>query len=167
MYVLGRFKSLLISSDGEKYSPEGIEEALVEKSNFIDQIMLHNNQDPFTIALIVPNKEALKSELKKQNLSIHEKEGQKKAVEIIQAQITSFKNGGEFEGQFPERWVPSAFALLGEGFTEQNHFMNSTLKMVRGKITEVYKTRIDYLFTAEGKDIYNHQNLKIVERFDE
>jgi long-chain acyl-CoA synthetase len=32
LYVLGRFKSLLIASDGEKYSPEGIEEALVEKS---------------------------------------------------------------------------------------------------------------------------------------
>ena len=30
LYVKGRFKSLLISSDGEKYSPEGIEEALVQ-----------------------------------------------------------------------------------------------------------------------------------------
>lgn len=65
LYVLGRFKSLLIGSDGEKYSPEGIEEALVEKSNLIDQVMLHNNQDPYTIALIVTNKEALKNELKK------------------------------------------------------------------------------------------------------
>ena len=27
LYVVGRFKSLLISSDGEKYSPEGIEVA--------------------------------------------------------------------------------------------------------------------------------------------
>lgn len=36
LYVLGRFKSLLIASDGEKYSPEGIEEALVE-----NQILLN------------------------------------------------------------------------------------------------------------------------------
>jgi long-chain acyl-CoA synthetase len=64
LYVLGRFKSLLIASDGEKYSPEGIEEALVEKSKFIEQVMLHNNQDAYTIALIYPNKEAVKSELK-------------------------------------------------------------------------------------------------------
>ena len=28
LYVLGRFKSLLIGSDGEKFSPEGIEEAV-------------------------------------------------------------------------------------------------------------------------------------------
>ena len=60
LYVLGRFKSLLIGSDGEKYSPEGIEEAFVEKSKFIEQVMLHNNQDSYTVALIVPNKENLK-----------------------------------------------------------------------------------------------------------
>ena len=28
LYVVGRFKSLLISSDGEKYSPEGFEDSL-------------------------------------------------------------------------------------------------------------------------------------------
>ncbi|MBU2491120.1 MAG: AMP-binding protein [Bacteroidetes bacterium] len=167
LYVLGRFKSLLIGSDGEKYSPEGIEEALVEKSYFIDQVMLHNNQDLFTVALIVPNKAALINYLQKESLSVHSEEGQKKAIEIIQQQINNFKSGGEFAEQFPERWLPSSFALLGEGFTEQNQFMNSTLKIVRGKITEFYKTRIDYLFSPEGKDIYNHQNLKIVERFDD
>ena len=44
LYVLGRFKSLLIGSDGEKYSPEGIEEALVEHSSCIDQLILYNNR---------------------------------------------------------------------------------------------------------------------------
>ncbi|WKZ69559.1 MAG: AMP-binding protein [Melioribacteraceae bacterium] len=167
LYVLGRFKSLLIASDGEKYSPEGIEEALVEKSNFIEQVMLHNNQNPYTIALIVPNKEAIKNELKKYSLSIQTKEGQTKAIEIVQKDIDKFKSGGEYENEFPERWLPTTFALLGEGFTEQNQFMNSTLKMVRGKITEFYQNRIEYLYTPEGKDVYNHQNMKIVERFDE
>ena len=167
LFVLGRFKSLLIGSDGEKYSPEGIEEALVENSDYIDQVMLHNNQDAYTIALIVPNKEVIKSELAELGLSIGEKAGQKKAIEIIQEQIDQFRTGGELEEQFPERWLPAAFALLGEGFTEQNHFLNSTLKMVRGKITEFYQNRIDYLYSPEGKDIYNHQNMKIVARFND
>ncbi|MDE5962424.1 MAG: AMP-binding protein, partial [Alistipes sp.] len=34
LYVLGRFKRLLISADGEKYSPEGMEEAIVDKSPY-------------------------------------------------------------------------------------------------------------------------------------
>lgn len=85
--MLIRNPSLLIASDGEKYSPEGIEEALVKKSTFIEQVMLHNNQDPYTIALIVPNKEALKNELKESGLTIRDNEGQKKAIEIIQKDI--------------------------------------------------------------------------------
>lgn len=37
LYVLGRTKSLLISNDGEKFSPEGIEESITAKSEYIDQ----------------------------------------------------------------------------------------------------------------------------------
>ena len=58
LYVLGRFKSLLIADDGEKFSPEGIEEAMSEQSKYIDQCMLYNNQKPYTVALIVPNQHA-------------------------------------------------------------------------------------------------------------
>lgn len=165
LYVLGRFKSLLISNDGEKYSPEGIEEALTELSPYIDQVMLYNNQSPYTIALIVPNKEAVKKYLKEKNLSHHNKEGQVAAIKLFEDEINQFKDG-KYKDMFPSRWLPSSFALLGEGFTEQNQFMNSTLKIVRGKITEFYKTRIDYLYSAEGKDIFNHQNTTIVSRFD-
>jgi long-chain acyl-CoA synthetase len=65
---------------------------------------------------------------------------------------------------FPARWLPAAVAVLGEGFTEQNHFLNSTLKMVRGRITEHYRTRLDHLFTPEAKDIAHPQNRTIVSR---
>ncbi len=67
---------------------------------------------------------------------------------------------------FPARWLPSAVAVLGEGFTEQNQFLNSTLKMVRGRITDFYKSRIDDLFTPEARDIRNPQNRNIVGRFE-
>ena len=56
LYVVGRFKSLLISSDGEKYSPEGFEDSLTDGSKFINSVVLHNNQDPYTMVLIVPDK---------------------------------------------------------------------------------------------------------------
>lgn len=165
LYVLGRFKSLLISSDGEKYSPEGIEEAVTETSPYIDQIMLFNNQSPYTVALVSPNKEAILGYLKEKGLDKHSDEGKNVTLELIESQINMFRAGGEYAGQFPERWLPSAVAVLGEGFTEQNKFLNSTLKMVRGKITEFYKTRLDFLFTTEGKNIKNEQNKSIVGKF--
>ncbi len=166
LYVLGRAKSLLISHDGEKYSPEGIEEAFVGNSRFIDQIMLYNNQSTYTVALIVPNKDNLLGYLKSRNLTTHTAEGQEAALRLLESEIGQYKKGGAYEGEFPERWLPAAVAVLGEGFTEQNHFLNSTLKMVRGKITEFYRDRIDYLFTAQGKDICNQQNKVIVKRMN-
>ncbi|AFD08529.1 AMP-dependent synthetase/ligase [Solitalea canadensis] len=160
LYVLGRFKSLLIGSDGEKYSPEGIEESLVENSKFIDQVMLHNNQDAYTTALLVPNKESLKSYLRQKGLNWESEEGKKEAIKMLQAEVNEYKSQGKFAGIFPERWLPATFAILPEGFTEQNHFLNSTLKMVRGKITDHYQNRIEALYTAEGKNILNDENFR-------
>ena len=164
LYVLGRAKSLLIGHDGEKYSPEGIEEAIVGNSQFIDQGMLHNNQSIYTVALIVPNKDNVLKYLNNQHLSPKDTVAQDKVLKLIESELAEYKIGGKYAGEFPERWLPAAIAVLGEGFTEQNHFLNSTLKMVRGKITAFYKDRIDFLFTAEGKDICNHQNRMIIKR---
>lgn len=165
LYVLGRYKSLLIGNDGEKFSPESIEEALVEHSDYIDQCMLHNNQDPYTVGLIVPNKEAVKNYVAQQGFSIQSEEGQNAALQLIQDEIDKFKNGGEYRDMFPERWLPTAITVLGEAFTEENKMLNSTLKIVRRKIEDFYKDRIDFLYTPEGKNIFNHQNKNIVSRF--
>jgi len=162
LYVLGRFKSLLISSDGEKYSPEGIEEGICDKSKYIEQMMLHNDQNPYTVALIVPDKEQLKRyvEETKQGLSYDSKKGKEIALLKIQEIINDYKGAGIYAGEFPERWLPTAIAILPEAFTEQNQLLNSTMKMVRGKIEEHYKDRMDYLYTAEGKNIINSYNIE-------
>ncbi|MBR5456882.1 MAG: AMP-binding protein [Bacteroidaceae bacterium] len=159
LYVKGRFKSLLISSDGEKYSPEGIEEAFVSLCPTIDQVILYNNQSPYTIALIVPNKDNIKRALAEKGLDLTTDEGRKAACDLVKADVDMFKKGGEHAGMFPERWLPSCFAILPEAFTEQNGMMNSTMKVVRGKVEKFYKERIDILYTADGKQLYEQHNL--------
>lgn len=161
LYVLGRFKSLLIGSDGEKYSPEGIEEALVEHSSCIDQLILYNNQNPYTVALIVPNKEQLKKMLP-QGETLQTAAGKEKAVEIIQSQIARFKKGGDLADMFPDRWLPATFAVLPEPFTEQNGMVNSTMKIVRGKVEKVYADRLEQLYTPEGKNPQNKWNYESI-----
>ncbi|MCE5331261.1 MAG: AMP-binding protein [Bacteroidales bacterium] len=160
LYVVGRFKSLLISSDGEKYSPEGIEESLSDNSYFIDQVVLHNNQDPFTTALIVVNKEALKRYVhrKKPELNWDSPEAKKMALNKLQREINEYRKGGKYEGMFPERWLPTAVAVIGEPFTEQNGLVNSTMKIMRGKVEERYAGRIAGLY-ANSKEIINQDNI--------
>lgn len=161
LYVVGRFKSLLISADGEKYSPEGIEESLVENSKYIDQVVLHNSQDPYTIALLVPNKEALKAYLKETapDTDPSSEEGRKLMLEKLQDEINSYRKGGRNYGAFPERWLPAAVCVLPEPFTEQNHMVNSTMKIVRGKVEKAYEDRMAFAYTPEGKNIVNSMNL--------
>ena len=158
LYVLGRFKSLLIGSDGEKYSPEGIEEALVEHSSCIDQLILYNNQSPYTTALLVPNKERLRKHLAHQNLDLTSDQGREEAIRIIQRQIDRFRKGGDLSTLFPDRWLPTTFAILPEPFTEQNGMVNSTMKIVRGKVEKAYAARIAQLYTPEGKNPLNKWN---------
>ncbi|MFI3280512.1 MAG: AMP-binding protein [Rikenellaceae bacterium] len=156
LVVLGRFKCLLIGSDGEKYSPEGIEEALVGNSPYIDQIVLHNDQDPYTTALIVPNIEAMKSSV---TAPWGTPEAQREAVALVQSSIAEYKKGGSMADIFPDRWLPVSFALLDTPFTEQNQMVNSSMKIVRGKVEETFADRITAMYTPEGKDIFNAANL--------
>lgn len=165
LYVLGRFKSLLIGSDGEKYSPEGIEEALVDQSPFIDQCMLYNNQNAYTSGMIVPNMPAIKREIEKHNIRLESGEGFAEALRLIQQEVDAYKTGGKFADSFPERWLPATIVLLPEAFTEQNHLLNSTMKMVRGKITEYFADELAFLYSPEAKNIINQRNLAALEKW--
>lgn len=150
LYVTGRFKSLLISSDGEKYSPEGYEDNLAVVSKYIDNVILHNNQSPYTIVLVVPNKEALRA------AAPGDKEAQ---LRLIQADVDSYRKGGIRAGQFPEKWLPTAIVVCEEPFTEKNGLVNSTGKVVRGKVEKHFEKRIEYAYTPEGKQLINPQNM--------
>lgn len=164
LYVLGRFKSLLIADDGEKFSPEGIEEAISEQSKYIDQCMLFNNQKPYTVALVVPNQHALKLYLEEKNLTADSDEGKRAVMNLIENELNEYRTNGKFGNMFPQRWLPVAVGILEEGFTEENGLMNSTMKIVRGKIMDRYQDLIDYLYTPNAKDITNERNTEEVEK---
>ncbi|MDE5417302.1 AMP-binding protein [Labilibaculum sp. DW002] len=158
LYVSGRFKSLLIANDGEKFSPEGIEEAFVDQSPYIDQCILYNNQDPYTIAMLVPNKGAILAQLKPHQLGLDSEEGQKMALEIIQNELNQYRPGGKYQDMFPQRWMPTAVGILPEAFTEENKLVNSTMKVVRDRVVSYFKEYVDFLYTPEGKNIQNNKN---------
>ena len=158
LWVVGRFKSVLISADGEKDSPEGFEDSLTDGSKYIEQVILHNNQDPYTIVLVVPNKDTLKEYVKGQGIDPTTEAGKKAMLQKIQDEVNEYRKG-KFAGMFPEQWLPKAIAVLPEAFTEQNHMVNSTMKIVRGKVEEYYADRIEYAYTPDGKELINEKNM--------
>lgn len=165
LYVLGRFKSLLIGNDGEKYSPEGIEEALVDQSPYIQQAMLYNNQNPYTVGMIVPDMEVINRELKNNGIAKGSEEAAKAAIELIQNEINEYKKGGKFEGSFPERWLPASVSILPEAFTTDNKMLNATMKMVRDKVTAHFASELEFLYTPAAKNMLNEMNIAAVKKW--
>ncbi|WP_299584546.1 AMP-binding protein [uncultured Sunxiuqinia sp.] len=166
LYVLGRFKSLLIGNDGEKFSPEGIEEALIDQSKFIDQCMLYNNQNPYTSGMIVPNITAINQELKHRGITPGTDEGDEESLKILSAELNKYRTGGEYESMFPQRWLPATVVILPEAFSEKNHLLNSLMKMVRGKIYEYFADELDFLYTPEAKNMINPRNLNAIRQWN-
>ena len=159
LYVTGRFKSLLIAEDGEKYSPEGYEDSLADGSKYIDATVLYNNQSPWTAVIVVPNKPALEEKVRSEGLDPATIEGKRAELMILQDEINSYRAGGRHAGLYPEKWLPAAVVVADVPFSEQNGMMNTTSKIVRGKVEKFYADRIAYAMTAEGKVIDNEKNL--------
>ncbi|MCQ2204353.1 MAG: AMP-binding protein [Bacteroidales bacterium] len=164
LVVLGRFKSLLIGNDGEKYSPEGIEESIVDCSPIIEHCILYNNQSAYTSGMIVPNVQQVKLALQSAGKDINTEDGQNYILKLIDQALNEYRKGGKMEGMFPERWLPAAVVILPENFTEANHLLNSTMKVVRGKVTEYFKKEFDFVYTADAKNICNAKNREALKK---
>ena len=80
-------------------------------------------------------------------------------LEKIQEEVNAYRTGGKHGGVFPDRWLPAAICVLPEPWTEQNHFLNSSMKVVRGRVEEAYKDHMAFAYTPEGKVVINDMNL--------
>lgn len=143
LVVTGRNKALLISADGEKYSPESIEEAIVNSSELISQAIIHNSQNKFTSAVVTIDPLKLKHLKNKPVTEVYRK---------IKQEVNAFKKDPSYKNQFPSKWIPSQFYIAPEPFTEENKMVNSTLKMVRYKITESYEQQIAAMYQSGGTE---------------
>lgn len=160
LYVQGRFKSMMVGSDGEKYSPEGIEEMFIQKSPYVEQCMLHNSQNPYTMMLIVPDVRRIKRILaSKFHNDLTNEYYIKEAIQLVSDSVRRVKHDLVGMG-FPQRWLPSVFVIAGKSFTECGQCINSTMKIVRNKIEEYYYKEIEFAYEGKSKDIYNIMNFQ-------
>lgn len=160
LIVTGREKALLISQDGEKYSPEEIEEAIVNSCRLIAQVMLYNDHKKMTTALISLNEKRINELLTKKH--IHTPEG---LLDEIKEAFFAFRHHRDYSGKFPEKWIPSAFRIVPEPFSEENQMINSTLKMVRHKITATYATLLTEMENIDSNRIMCPHNLKQLKKY--
>ncbi len=159
LMVVGREKALLISQDGEKYSPEEIEEAIINSSELISQSMLYNDHSKNTTAIITLDNQKIKTFIKN-----NEVKNKDELLDAIKKSFYKFEQEKEYQGSFPKKWIPANFRIVEEPFSEKNKMINSTMKMVRFKITETYKELITSMYKPKSK-INCEENKKVLNIF--
>ncbi len=154
LVVTGRAKALLIGKDGEKYSPEEIEEVMVNNLSILNQLMVYNDHQVITTALVTLQEDLVMQRVKEQ--------GYTTAEEILDLIISELRSYEVHAQAIPQQWLPSRFAIIEKPFSEADGLVNSTMKLVRYKTTEFYKDRIETLY--ESEEANRQANLEVIRR---
>ncbi|NLJ10644.1 MAG: AMP-binding protein [Treponema sp.] len=157
--VAGRAKALLISADGEKYSPEGIEDAIVNSAKVVNQVMVWNDHKKFTCALITLDDDQVRKLIKEHHIKTRED-----LLEHIKESFYSFRSDPSYRNMVPLNWTPATFQIVPEAFSEKDGLINSTMKLVRYKVVEKYQDLIEYIYT-EGSSYKNNRNLEALSKY--
>jgi long-chain acyl-CoA synthetase len=156
LVVVGREKALLITDDGEKYSPEEIEEAIGFSTDVIDQVMAYCDHRKYTMALVSLDTGKVERLIRSRGIRSADE-----LLPVLNGELYRFRADPKAK-KVQAAWVPSVFQIVGEPFSEQNGTINSTMKMVRHRIAEVHADLIEYAYTKEGSITENPRNLTVL-----
>ena len=149
LVVTGRAKALLIAPDGEKYSPEEIEEAITNNCDLVSQVMVYNDHKNFTTGLLTLQVEQTKRMLQEAGVKTV-----KEALDAIRKSVYAFEP--KIAGKVPSQWIPATFEIIPKEFSEDDGLINSTMKLVRYKVAEFYADRIESMYA--DRNFFNERN---------
>ena len=154
LVVVGREKALLIAEDGEKYSPEDIEEAVAFSTDLVDQVMAYCDHRKYTIALVTLDTAKVDRMVKARGITCAEA-----LLSALNEEFTRFRKDPRAKKVQPT-WVPAVFQIVPEAFNEKNGTMNSMMKLVRHRIVDVHRDLVEYAYSKEGSRSDNPRNLE-------
>ncbi|MEI6386133.1 MAG: AMP-binding protein, partial [Spirochaetota bacterium] len=157
LVVVGREKALLIAEDGEKSSPEEIEEAVTFSTDLIDQIMVWCDQKKYVSAFVTLDESRVRRLVSERGIK-----DVAALVAVLQEEFFKFKSDPKAIKVQPF-WIPKAFHIMPETWSDQDGTVNSTMKIVRHRIVDIYRERIDYAYSIEGAVTDNPRNRKILQ----
>lgn len=154
LVVTGREKALLINKEGEKYSPEEVEEIMYNNVDIINQLLIYNDHQAFTTSLVTLQDDLVEQLIKENNCKTPEE-----ALSIIIKKLKSYEPLAKGINNI---WIPHKFAIIEKPFSEDDGLVNSTMKLIRYKTIEFYKDRIDLLYIDNEKN--KQKNLDMIKK---
>ncbi len=142
--IVGREKETIVLSNGENIEPQGIENACLE-SPYIKQIVLIGQDRPSLGALVVPDINNLKVDLKQEvdgnDISVLENPKVKELIKLeLKKRVQDRPNFVQFERI-------SNFRLLERELSQEEGFVTQTGKIRRNNVFEYYKDVIETMYS--------------------
>jgi long-chain acyl-CoA synthetase len=156
LVVVGREKALLIAEDGEKYSPEEIEEAVTFSTDAIEQIMVWCDQKKYTTALVTLDTGRIEALAKERGIGTADG-----LLKALQEEFVRYKSDPKAKN-VQTNWMPAVFQIVSQGFSDRDGSVNSMMKLVRHRVAELHRDLLDYSYTSEGSKTINPRNLATV-----
>jgi long-chain acyl-CoA synthetase len=153
LVVVGREKALLIAEDGEKYSPEEIEEAVTFSTEVIDQIMAWCEQRKYVTAIVSLDAGKVDRIVKAEGIA-----SASALLERLKLEFNRYRDDPKTK-KVQAAWCPAVFQIVTTPFNDKDGTVNSTMKIVRRRIAKVYGELIEYSYTPEGSTTLNDRNL--------
>ena len=119
--------------------------------------MAFNEQCKFTSALLTLNAMELKDAINNLGLGSSTDEDMNRIIDLIREDIGAFSKHPDYSG-IPVQWRPSSFAIISGVFDESNGLVNSTMKLVRYKARDYYRSRLDEIYASGAADPHLPEN---------
>ncbi|HEX5749399.1 MAG TPA: long-chain fatty acid--CoA ligase [Archangium sp.] len=147
VWITGRIKEQYKLENGKYVVPVPIEQAL-QLSPYIVNVMLHGQNKPFNVAIIVPDMESLKKWATEKGLdisSIPELLKREEVQQLYREQINQFcKEAKGYE-------KPQRFLLISEDFTTANDMLTPSLKLKRRNVLNKFGEAVEELYREAEK----------------
>ncbi|HEX8439729.1 long-chain fatty acid--CoA ligase [Archangium sp.] len=147
LWITGRIKEQYKLENGKYVVPVPIEQAL-QLSPFITNAMVHGQNKPFNVAIIVPDMDSLKKWATEKGLdttSIPELLKREEVQQLFREQITEYtKSVKGYE-------KPQRFLLTSEDFSVGNDMLTASLKLKRRSVLKKYNEAVEELYREAEK----------------
>lgn len=141
--ITDRKKDIIVTSGGKNVSPQNIEDKM-QRSPYIQQVMVHGDGRKFLSALITLNWEAIRKYAREQNIGFYSNKdlaGNAKVRELVQGEIEACnQNLSSFE-------TIKKFAILDSNFSVETGELTPTMKVKRKIVADKYRNVLDQLYT--------------------
>lgn len=143
LLITDRKKELFKTSGGKYIAPSPIEQ-MIRSSRFVNQVVLVGNERKFPAALIVPNFEMLASYAELKGLDLKTPAEFCKSEKILDLLDRQVADATQTLSHYEK---VKKIALLENELTVENGELTPTLKVKRRVVDELYRSKIDALYS--------------------